>query len=56
MTTYELMIPFEDGKTAAQLYEIGTVEIKRPMESGTFFRFKTVPEFAKKLNLDRYKI
>jgi GTP-binding protein HflX len=56
METYELLIPYEDGKTAAQLHELGRIESKKNMEKGTFFRIKTMPEFARQLNLARFKI
>ena len=56
MTTYEIVVPFEDGKSAAQIYEIGNVELKKVTEKGTFFRFKSMSEFVQKLNLERFKI
>lgn len=56
METYELIVPFEDGKTAAQLHELGNVEAKRATDQGMFFRVRTMREFADQLNLSRYKI
>lgn len=56
METIEIVVPYEDGKTIAQLYELGNVETKRETEKGMFFRVKTMPIFAKQINLARYKI
>ncbi|MBI2607166.1 MAG: GTPase HflX [Deltaproteobacteria bacterium] len=56
MTVYEVVVPFEDGRTAAKIHEVGSIEAKRPTERGTFFRLKTLPEFAEQLNLARYKV
>ncbi|MBI3544169.1 MAG: hypothetical protein HY075_12940, partial [Deltaproteobacteria bacterium] len=56
MVVYEVVVPFEDGKTVAQIHELGNVEAKRPTEKGTFFRLRTLPEFANQINLARYKI
>lgn len=56
METFEVIVPFEDGKTIAQIYEIGNIESRRETEKGLFFRFRTLPEFARQLNLTRYKI
>lgn len=56
MSVYEVVVPFEDGRTAAKIHEVGNIEAKRATEHGTFFRLKTLPEFAEKLNLARYKV
>ncbi|MEW6055271.1 MAG: GTPase HflX [Bdellovibrionota bacterium] len=56
METYEVVIPFEDGKTVAQIHELGNVEAKRTTDKGIFFRVRTMKEFANQLNLGRYKI
>ena len=56
MQTYEVVVPFEDGKTVAQIHELGNIEAKRATEKGTFFRVRTMPEFANQINLSRYKI
>jgi len=56
MKTYDLVVPFEDGKIQSLLYEYGVIEQKKNLENGTFFRFKTLPEFAGKLNLEKYLI
>lgn len=56
MEVYEVMIPFEDGKTAAKLHELGRVEKKTATEQGLFFRVKTLPAFAAQLNLEKYRI
>lgn len=56
METYEVLVPFEDGKTVAQIHELGNVETKRATEKGTFFRLRTLPAFANQINLGRYKV
>jgi hypothetical protein len=56
MQVYEVVVPFEDGRTAAKIHELGNVEAKRPTDKGTFFRVRTMPAFANQLNLGRYKI
>ncbi len=56
MQTYEVVVPFEDGKTVAQIHELGNIEAKRATDKGTFFRVRTMPEFANQINLSRYKI
>lgn len=56
MQVFEVVVPFEDGKTAALIHELGNVEAKRATDKGTFFRVRTLPEFAHQLNLTRYKI
>ncbi len=56
MQVLEVLIPFDDGKTQAQIYEVANVEIKRNTEKGVFFRIKTMPHLADKLNLARFKI
>jgi 50S ribosomal subunit-associated GTPase HflX len=56
MESYEVVVPFEDGKTVAQIHEIGNVETKRVTDKGTFFKLKTLPELARQINLERFKI
>ncbi len=56
MEVYELMVPFEDGKTSALLHEISRVEVKRPMEKGMFFRVRVLAEFANQYNLEKFRI
>lgn len=56
METYEVIIPYEDGKTVAQIHQLGNVEAKRETDKGMFFRVRTMPEFARQINLERYRI
>jgi GTP-binding protein HflX len=56
MDVYEVVIPFEDGRTAAKIHEVGRVESTRPTDRGTFFRVRTMKEFAQQLNLEKYKL
>ena len=56
MEVIEILIPYEDGKMISQIYELGHIESKKETEKGLFFRLRTLPEFAKQLNLARYKI
>ncbi|HRK02542.1 MAG TPA: GTPase HflX, partial [Oligoflexia bacterium] len=52
---YELVVPFEDGKTVSQIFDLSRVEVRRPLETGTFFRIRTLPEFAARINVKRYQ-
>lgn len=54
MTVYEVVVPYEDGKTLAQICELGRIESRKNLEKGTFIRFRTMDAFAKKFNFQRY--
>jgi GTP-binding protein HflX len=56
MGVYEVVVPYEDGKTMAQICELGRIETKKELEQGTFVRFRTMDVFAKKFNLTRYAL
>ncbi|MGE4234325.1 MAG: GTPase HflX [Bacteriovoracia bacterium] len=56
MNLYEILVPFEEGKLLSQLHELARIEKKTQTEKGTFIRFKTMPEFAERMNLSRYQI
>lgn len=55
MNVYELVVPYEDGKTVSQIFDLSRVEVKRSLEAGTFFRIRTLPEFAARINVKRYQ-
>lgn len=55
METFEVVVPYEDGKTLAQICEVGRIDSRKTLEAGTFLRFKTTDAIAKKYNFARYK-
>jgi len=52
---WEVVIPYSESKLEARLYQYGSVEQKRHLEKGTFFRLRIEKEWAKKLKLEKYK-
>lgn len=56
MSVYEVVVPFADGKTVAQICQVGRIEVKRVLQEGTFFRFKTMESMAKRYNFERYRV
>jgi GTP-binding protein HflX len=55
MEILEVVVPYEDGKTLAQINQVGRIEKQKPLETGTFVRFKTTTMFANKYNFGRYR-
>ncbi len=55
MEVLEVVVPYEDGKTLAQINEVGRIEKQQALEKGTFVRFKTTTMFANKYNFARYR-
>jgi len=56
MTSYDLLVPFEDGKTSAKIFEIGRVTAQKTTDKGTFYRLLTMPEFLSREDLERFKV
>jgi len=53
---FEIMIPYSESKLESQLYAYGSVELKRHMEKGTFYRLRMEEGRAKKLGLEKYRL
>jgi GTP-binding protein HflX len=56
MDLLDVMIPYGESKLEAQLHAHSSVETKRHMEKGTFYRIRIEDSWAKKLRLDKYKL
>ncbi|MBC7396205.1 MAG: GTPase HflX [Bdellovibrionales bacterium] len=54
METWDLVIPYTDGKLLAQLQEFGTISRTRYLEKGAFLQVKLDSTIAKKLGVKRY--
>ena len=54
METWDLVVPYADGKLQAQLQEFGTITQTRYLEKGVFFQVKLDSTIAKKLGVKRY--
>jgi GTP-binding protein HflX len=56
MEVWEILVPYSESRLEAQLYAHGSIEINRHMEKGTFYRLRMEEGWAKKLELQRYRI
>jgi GTP-binding protein HflX len=56
MELWEILLPYDQSKMESQLYAHGTIEVKRHMEKGTFFRVRIDASWAKKLQLEKFKL
>ena len=56
MHSFEIVVPYEDGKLFAKIHECCRIEKQKPIEKGTFIKVKTMPEFAEQLNFQKYKV
>ena len=54
METWDLVIPYHEGKLQAQLQEFGTVSQTRYLEKGTFIQVKLDSSIARKLGVKKY--
>ena len=54
METWDLVIPYHEGKLQAQLQEFGSIQQTRYLEKGTFLQVKLDSSIAKKLGVKRY--
>ncbi len=53
---WEVMLPYSESKLESQLYAQGSVEIKRHLEKGTFYRLRIEGGKAKKLGLEKFRL
>lgn len=56
---WEIMVPYADDRgeaMLAKLYDHGSVETRRHLEKGTFYRLRIENTWAKKLGLERYRL
>ncbi len=56
MESWEILVPYSKSKIEGQLYSHGRIEVKRHMERGTFYRIKIDGGWAKKLQLEKFKL
>ncbi len=56
MNTYDVVIPYENGKIISKLFEVSSILTKHNTPKGLFFRIKTMPQFAQALNLEQYRV
>jgi hypothetical protein len=50
------MVPYSESKLEAQLHQHGSVELNRHMEKGTFYRLRIEAGWARKLELERFRL
>ena len=53
---WEILVPYSESKVESQLYAHGSVELHRHMEKGTFYRLRIEEGWARKLELERFRI
>ncbi len=56
MESWEILIPYSKSKMEAMVHAHGRIEVKRHMEKGTFIRVKIDEGWARKLQLEKFKI
>jgi hypothetical protein len=56
METWEILVPYSKSKLENHLYSHGRIEVKRHMEKGTFYRIKIDGGWARKLQLEKFKL
>jgi hypothetical protein len=54
METWDLVIPYHEGKLQAQLQEFGSVNHTKYLEKGTFMQVKLDSGLARKLDVKRF--
>lgn len=53
---WEVLVPYSESRLESQLYAHGSVELKRHLEKGTFYRVRIEEGWAHKLGLDKYRL
>lgn len=56
LDVWEILVPYAESKLESQLHQYGSIEVKRHMEKGTFYKLRIEKGWAKKLRLDLFKI
>ena len=56
LPVYELMLPFSEGKLESQLHAHGTIETKKILQNGVYYKVRMSDAFAGKLQLKRFQI
>jgi GTP-binding protein HflX len=56
MELWEVLIPYSESRLESQLYAYGSVELNRHMEKGTFYRLRMEEGWARKLELEKFRI
>jgi GTP-binding protein HflX len=54
METWDLVIPYDQGKLQSQIAEFGTISLTRYLEKGTFIQVKLDSSIARKLDVRRF--
>lgn len=54
LETWEMVIPYSEGKLESQLHAYGVIESSKHFEKGTFYKVKISEAWAKKLQLKKY--
>ncbi|MBI3535319.1 MAG: hypothetical protein HY072_07525, partial [Deltaproteobacteria bacterium] len=53
---WEILLPYAESRLEAKLYEQASIENKRHLEHGTFYRLKIDANMARQLNLQKFRI
>ncbi len=56
MEVWEILVPYSESKLESQLYAYGSVEVNRHLEKGTFYRLRIEEGWARKLELEKFRI
>jgi GTP-binding protein HflX len=56
LEVWEILVPYSESKLESQLYAHGSVELNRHMEKGTFYRLRIEEGWARKLELEKFRI
>lgn len=56
MEVWEIVVPYAQSKLEAQLHAHGSIEKSKHLEKGTFYRLRIEENWAKKLELQKYRV
>jgi GTP-binding protein HflX len=56
MELWEIVVPYSESRLEAQIHAHGSIETTRHIEKGTFFRVRIEPGWARKLELEKYRL
>lgn len=55
LALWEVVIPYAESRVEAMLHRYGSVELKRHLEKGTFYRLRIEDSWARKLGLEKFR-
>lgn len=55
LESWELVIPYSESKLESLLYKHGSIETVRHLEKGTFYKVRIPDQWARRLELERYR-